>query len=246
VFGAFLFPHVYAARRGPLFPAVMILLFTPTMSKKSVPKRALILGGLFALGFTLLLFVEVRGQIYGTGTWGDALDEIVVSEVMAKKAIKVSDNEFLYNCYFISTVYENGKYQYGTGHLGLLLHWVPRFIWPEKPVLGEGWYSFEELYSDIENHSKLPVFGTGCSAGGFAESIIQYGFAAPIFWFILSFFLARRFAVFKIDNSPLPLCDYLSTICVSHWLLGQGFAACFVPWCAFVVVPKLVFFASRR
>jgi len=245
-FIVFIFPHVYTARRGPLFPGVITFLFVPILSTRKKPNRFFIIFVLVLTGFTMLAFVEARKFIYNQGTWTEALDKMAIGDVVEKKARAVADNEFINNCYFISTLYSNGKYQFGTGHMELLVHWIPRRFWQDKPSLGEGYYPNIELLMDVDRYSGLSIVGSGAAAGGFADSFVQYGFLTPIFWFLLSFYFGKCYSVTRQNDDPLPILFYVALPCSSLWLLSQGLAAAFVPFAIFIAVPCVVLWLARR
>ena len=163
---AFMFPHVIDARRGPLFPAIMVLLLVPPMATRRSPNRVIFCGGLLAVGLVMLLFLQVREVTYNGGTWSEALHHLDVGAAVEEKVEQPEDNEYINNCQLIATVYQNGKYQYGTGHFGLLWHWIPRAVWKDKPTLGEGSYSFDELFDDVEAATGFRLLGAGAASGG--------------------------------------------------------------------------------
>ena len=245
-FALFIFPHVYTARRGPLFPGVVTLLFVPLLSSGKKPNRFLTMTALLLTGFTMLAFVEARKFIYNTGTWSNVFDELIFADIVEAKARSVPDNEFVNNCFFISTLYSNGKYQFGTGHMELLVHWVPRSFWPDKPSLGEGFYPHAELLSDVDQYSGLSILGSGAAAGGFADSFVQYGILTPLFWFLVSLYFGRCYSSVRQNDDPLPIFLYMALPCSTLWLLTQGFAAAFVPGAIFMAVPYVVLRFARQ
>jgi len=238
---AFMFPHVIDARRGPLFPAIMILLLVPPMATRRSPNRVIFCGALLMAGVVMMVFLQVRETIYNGGTWGQALSRLDVGAAVEEKVEQAEDNEYINNCQLIATIYQNGKYQYGTGHLGLLWHWIPRAVWKNKPSLGEGSYSFDEMFDDVEAATGFRLLGAGAASGGVADTFVQYGVLCPIFWLFLSWGMGAVYLRARVGHSPRWLFCYTGFICASHWLVSQGLAAAFVPGMFFQVVPIIVF-----
>jgi len=242
----FMFPQIANARRGPLFPAIMVLLLVPPIARKRSPNPIVFCGVLAIAGLIMLLFLQVRSFTYSGGTWGDAIQHLSLATATEERAKQPEDNEYINNCQEIGTIYQKGKYQYGTGHLSLLAHWIPRAIWKNKPELGEGNYSYNELYDDMEEVTGLRLLGTGAAAGGVADTFVQYGPLCPLFWFGLSWVFGRVYVRARYGNNPRWLFCYVGFMCAAHWLTSQGFAAAFVPGACFQAVPFVVFMVLGR
>jgi hypothetical protein len=231
----FMLPHLANARRGPLYPAIMVLLLVPPMATKTSPNRLLFCGSLFAAGLAMLLFLQIRSVLYSGGNWGDAISTLNVNAAIEDRGLQAEDNEYINNCQLIGTIFKNGKYQYGTGQ------WVPRSIWKDKPVLGEGYYSFNEMYDDIEEATGFRLLGTGASVGGVADAFAQYGVFCPLFWLLLSWGMGAVYVRARLGENPHWFFCYIGFICASHWLVSQGFTDAFVPCMFFEAVPLVVF-----
>lgn len=238
---AFMFPHIANARRGPLFPAIMVLLLVPPMATRRPPQPFIFCGGLAAIALVMLLFLQIRDVTYKGGTWGEAIQNLNLDAAIEERAKQPEDNEYLNNCQLIGTIYQTGKYQYGTGHLELLYHWIPRAWWKDKPVLGQGYYSFDEMFDDLESVTGFRLLGTGAADGGVADTFVQYGVFCPLFWFGLSWIMGLVYIRAQRGTSPRWLFCYVGFICASHWLVSQSFSAAFVPGMFFQAVPLVVF-----
>jgi hypothetical protein len=239
---AFMLPHVLNARRGPLFPMIIVLLLVPPLTLRRPPSRLLYCGGLFAAALAMLTFLQVRTFTYNGATWHDALQHLDVTGAAVGRGEQADDNEYVISCQTIATIYQDGKYQYGTGHLELLVHWVPRALWWGKPVLGEGYYGFNELFDDVEANTGDRLQGsTGASSAGVADSFIQYGFLCPLYWFALAWAVGAVYARVIRGKSAPWLFIYVGFICASHWLISQNLAAAFVPFWFFESVPLFAF-----
>jgi len=236
----FLIPQVLTARRGPLFPAIMILLLVPPLTLRRQPNRLVYLGGLVAVGAVMLTFLQVRSVIYTGGSWSDAFRQIDVQSAVAERGEDAADNEYVNNCQVIGTLYDNGKYQYGTGYLELLVHWVPHALWLQKPGLGEGYYSNIEMYDDIERATGVRLLGNGAAWGGVADSFIQFGVLCPFFWMIISTIIGALYSAIIRTRSPLLMFIYAGICCATQWHISQIFPAAFVPGMFFISVPVAV------
>ncbi|MEI7459125.1 MAG: hypothetical protein WCK15_06940 [Pirellula sp.] len=241
MFLAFIFPHILQAKRGPLFPFAIIVLFLPPLARKCDPRRLLVVTGFAATGFAMLLFVEARKFVYSQGSWSDVWESIDLQRVLTSKVSKITDNEFVNSGYLMETVMDTQAYQLGTGHLGLFIHWIPRQLWNDKPMIGAGWFPTSDLLEELDRVSGLSIKGSGAAAGGFADSFVQYGFFAPVFWFFLTLFFAKHLATYRSTGSVPSLFSYMVLPCCSLWLLSQGFAAAFVPGAILLLCPLIVF-----
>ncbi|HEX4139553.1 MAG TPA: hypothetical protein VHY09_04350 [Candidatus Methylacidiphilales bacterium] len=237
---AFMLPQVESARRGPLFPAVIALILVPPLTLRRPPNRVVYCAGLLGAGIVMLLFVQVRETIYNGGTWGEAFQKLDVDDAVISRGGDADDNEYVNNCQVIATIYQNGKYEYGTGHLELFVHWVPRALWWNKPTIGEGVYSFKDMFDDVEKNTGVRLLGFGASAAGVADSFTQYGILCPLYWFALAFGLGVVYARVLRTGSPWWMFSYVGFCCSTHWLISQSFAAAFVPCMYFQLIPLSV------
>jgi hypothetical protein len=236
----YMMPQLVSARRGPLFPAIIALLLVPPLTLRRPPNRWIYCGGLAALGVVMLLFIQVRVTIYNGGTWSEAFQKLDVSDAVVDRGDDAYDNEYVNNCQVIGTVFQTGKYEYGTGHLELLVHWVPRALWHAKPSLGEGYYGGDSLFDDMEEATGVRLLGAGAADAGVADSFLEYGCLCPLFWFGLSCGLGVVYAKVLCTRSPWWMFCYVGFLCSSHWLISQSFCAAYVPGWYFQLVPLAV------
>jgi hypothetical protein len=233
----FMMPQVLNARRGPLFPAIIVLLLVPPMTMRRAPNRLVYCGGLAITAVVMLVFLQVRSVLYTGGSWSEAFHNIDVGNAVVERGGEADDNEYVINCQVIGTTFQNGKYDYGTGHLGLFLHWVPRQVWPAKPVLGEGIYANNEMFDDIEKATGVRLLGSGAADAGVADSFVEYGVLCPFFWFFLGWLVGAVYLKAIRSGSPWWMFCYTGFLCSSHWLISQSFAASFVPGMYFQLIP---------
>ena len=247
-----MFPHMVTARRGPLFPMVMVVVFLPAILRRTKPSRLVLFGSLGAAGLVMLLFIAVRPWVYSGGgkvksvtasSWVEAVESLSLDEIVMERSRRLGDNEYAYHCGMVATNVELEFYQYGTGYVTLLTHWIPRNWWPGKPGLGEGWYG-----SVLD---RIPVvmgwkMTTGASAGGVAEVFNQFGWLSPAFWFLLAWCAGKVYRRATVEDDPRWAVAYAGVLCASHWLISQGFAAAFVPGVIYQVVPAGAFLFARK
>ena len=245
--GVLLYPFLLYARRGPLFPAVIMLTFAPILFSGRRPGRVVVLSALGGCGALMLLFVAIRPFIYTVGSdgmsqgWQDGLSGMSARKVLTGKGARLGDNEFAYHCGAIWTLYQTGMYQYGTGDLTLLTHWIPRHFWPDKPGLAQG--LFPSVSPEIPNEMGWQLTN-GASWGGVASVFEQYGFLSPLFWAALAYFAGRSYHQ-ALSHRLHKEVTYLGFMSGAHWLIAQGFGAAFVPICAFII-PTLILLRSVR
>jgi hypothetical protein len=189
----------------------------------------------------MLLFLQIRHVTYNGGTWGEAIHSLSLGSAIEEKSKMAEDNEFINSCQVISTVYQDGKYQYGTGYIELLVHWIPHFLWESKPVLGEGSYSFDELISDVKLATGFRLLGHGAAAAGVADTFIQFGVFCPFAWLGLSWLVGIVYVRARVENKAPWIFCYVGFISASHWLVSQSFSAAFVPGMCFQAVPLSIF-----
>ena len=161
-----MFPWVIAARRGPMFPFMVVFIYSYYLMRPHLVNRAVVLGGLAFAGISMLLLVMVRDYSDTSATMKiseERLRRVTALDILTGKAYEESDNEFLYHCTYVGALLESQRFQWGTGYLSLATHWIPRAWWPEKPPLAHGWLdplTKEEIY-DVSG----VYITTGASAG---------------------------------------------------------------------------------
>jgi hypothetical protein len=241
-------PFILTARRGPFFTLMMVLLYTPALAGFWRPRLTTVLGVIFATGFVMLLMVLVRpflneGEGGKGGGWSAALGETSMEDTVTYRGATLADNEFAYHCAAVWTTYQLGLFQYGTGDLSLLLHWIPREWWPDKPELGRGWMD------RVENRIG-GVMGWDMVVGGAitgpASSFHQYGYAFPLFWYLIGYSFARVFRRSYYDQDDRWKVIWIGLLASLHWLITQSFHDAFVPACIYVLAPLVVFRFARR
>src|ERR1017187_361120 len=122
---ALMWHHILNARRGPLFPMVIVLGYLPYLLARRKPSRIVVLGALALGGIGMLTLVWMRTYTYApqsavewTATdsvngWDRGLRELSWSGILEDRQQRNSDNEFLYHVDAISTIWQLDDYQYG-------------------------------------------------------------------------------------------------------------------------------------
>jgi len=240
-------PSLLGARRGPFFTLVMVCLFTPVLAGWFRPRRAQIFGALAIAGAGMIFMVLARQWVYREVPvlegWREAAESLTLQDLLFSRAQTLDDNEYAYHCGAVATARELRLYHYGTGDLSLLLHWIPRSWWPNKPELGRGWLD------RVEDH--IPkVMGwemvVGGAIGGVASSFHQYAWAAPLFWYLLAYGFAKIYARAYWFQAPAYKALWIGILASTHWLIAQSFHDAFVPACIYLAVPPVVFRLARQ
>jgi hypothetical protein len=242
--------QVIAARRGPLLPIVVMLVYVPYLLRRRNPNRFIVGTSLAASGLVMLTFVYMRPYSYAPDGvtawtlsdriegWRKGLSEFALDTVFLQKQKKNADNEFLYHCGMIATMWQLGDYQYGTGYVTLLVNWVPRQWWPDKPGLEEGFFS--SRWQEEMPGTMGWKMSSGAAGGGVADTFGQFGLLTPLFWGLLGALAARLYERSVHSGDDVSTVQYVGFICTTHWLIGQGFGAMFVPACYCIVIPTVV------
>ena len=237
-----IYPYVLEARRGPLYPLVIVSLFSWPLFKGRAPRPTVLLGGVAVAGTLMLAFVLVRclpGETWSE-KWKQSADQITLAETLTWKAKQTGDNEYVYHCYMVAAAYETGKYQYGTNYLNLLVSWVPRSWWPDKPglKLNDGWFEspLRQIHAVVRDEMT-----NGAAVGGVAEVFLQFGLLTPVFWGFIGWLTGKLCVSAWYGSRDWPQVAYVGILCGCHWLIAQGVVAAFVPTMIYVCWPWLGF-----
>jgi hypothetical protein len=240
-------PSILGARRGPFFTLVMVCVFTPVLAGWVRPRRVDIFGALAIAGLGMLFMVLARQWVYKEGPvvegWRQAARSLSLQDIVLSRSKTLEDNEYAYHCGAVATTYELWLYHYGTGDLSLLLHWIPRSWWPDKPGLGRGWLDHVETHIPKVMGWEMVVGG---AIGGVASSFQQYAWGAPLFWYLLGYAFARVYTRAYWYQSAVHKALWIGILASTHWLIAQGLHEAFVPACIYLAAPLIVFRLVRR
>jgi hypothetical protein len=236
---ACLVPFIITVRRGPMFPMAIVLLFTPSLALRRSPSRFMLLSGLAATGFLMLLFVTIRDYSVSSDRQWNKIFSLNLADPLLYKARNINDNEFLYHCYLVTSSYRSGLYQYGTSYLNLAVCWIPRQLWPDKPDLSVGWFE-----SPMQENRVFEVVGNalsgGAAAGGIANVFLQFGLLTPVFFWWIARSFENLYARCIAFGDPRHCLVYVGLSAGLHWFIAQGVEAAFVPCVIYIVTPLVL------
>jgi hypothetical protein len=220
-------PRLLGARRGPVMAFALLAVASVSLGRRVLPARAWVLGGILGTGLVVLAFQPMRNYLVEGSSFTTALLKVTPDEVMTRRTQKIGDNEYAYHCGLVATAYQTGMYQRGTQLLMLLVHWVPRQYWPDKPERGGG------LYPSIKGEEMVNVvgfdMGPGMASGGFAYVFVDFGFYAVVFWWAFGWAAAKIYQRAVAFAAPVWCIAWINIYSCAHWLFAQDFAAFFVP-----------------
>lgn len=230
------------ARRGPTFPIIIMVVYGFGLMQATKPKKLVLIISILMISAAMLVFPLVRNYSEGgMRAWSEeSVQALSIESVTVEKSKQDGDNEALYHMGTVATATALGNYQYGTGYLSLLTHFIPRYLWPDKPSLGEGWFLWTPSLMSRFLGWQL---SSGAAAGGVAETFMEFGFFAPLLWLALGFAMGRRF----VDvSSILKRAQFIAILASSHWLISQGVAAASVPAVIYFLTITMIIKLSSR
>ena len=174
----------------------------------------------------MLFLVTARSIVYHDGTWGEALSTISISNVFEEHATCTADNEYYNHCLLVEADQLTGRYQYGTASLAVMLNWIPRQIWADKPARNKGFFP---AAMDAFQSGKGNNLGHGGAWGPVADSFDNYWFLFPLFWLGVGYGIAAIYVRAFQENSLRWKLRYVGVLCATHWFISQSLAEAFVP-----------------
>jgi hypothetical protein len=228
--GLIFLPFMLTARRGPTCAAITALAFSYFAVRDKPPRASLVLATIGATGLLMLLLYSSRSTIESGGLFFQYLKEANVQEVLTEKGQEVGDNEFYNHCELIQANRETGLYQYGTGHLAMLLHWIPRSWWAGKPARSLGFFPEAALVADKGQQSNL---GNGGGWGAVADSFNNYAWGFPVYWIVIGWLTGALFLKAQQSGALQWKMANIGLLCSSHWYITQSLGEAFVPFMFF-------------
>ncbi len=235
-------PSLRGARRGPVFVTIISITMTYFIVRQRPPRPGVVLGVFVATGLLILTIYTGRRSVYSEGTWSEFFETVTVDEVVTERAARTSDNEFFNHCLALEANLRTGLYQYGTTHLAMLVHWVPRSYWPGKPSRGRGFFP-TALYA-VETEYAHNV-GYGGAIACVEDTFDNYGYFFPIFWFIVGYGSASFFARSQDSGDLRWKMHYVGLLASSHWFIAQNLPEALVPFCFFQASYFAAFYLAR-
>ncbi|MGO9113074.1 MAG: hypothetical protein ACLP9L_27900 [Thermoguttaceae bacterium] len=236
-------PFLLNARRGPTYTAIIAAAFSYLLVRQSSLKLWKVLGTLGAVGMLMIILVHARSYIVRGQSWQTAMQEGTTEAIHEERSTEVADNEFVNHAVKIEANLETGMYQYGTVHLAMLTHWVPRAFWPSKPQRSMGIYPAAMYHFNPGFYTNL---GLGGAWGPVADSFDNYWYFCLIFWYFIGWGAA---ALYKraIGRDQLNWkMHYLAVLMSSHWFFAQCLTEALVPFMFYQASFWLAFRFSRN
>lgn len=238
-----IWPYLFGARRGPTFVAIIALTFSHLLMRPRLPRAGQIYGILIASGFLLMCLVTARNVLYQEGgTWTAVFEQIGFQDVIDDRTKTTGDNEFYNGCLLVEADLRTGKYQYGTTHLAMLVHWIPRSWWPGKPQRNQGFFpsAMDEIAA-----SEQSDLGIGGAWGAVADTFDNYWWFFPVFWFVTGWGIAAIYRRAILGNELNWKLHYVGVLCAVHWFIAQCLPEALVPALFFQAGYYLAFRAAR-
>ena len=233
-------PSLLHYRRGPTFTAIISAAFSYLLVRPSSPKLWNVIGILGAAGLLMIVLVHARKYLGSGQSWQAAM-QIAAVDTVSEKSTKVADNEFVNHAVMIEGNLETGMYQYGTVHLAMLAHWIPRSIWPGKPIRSMGLYPSAMIHFKPGFYTTL---GHGGAWGPVSDSFDNYWYFCLVFWYFVGW---GAVALYKqaIGQERLNWkMHYLAVLMSSHWFFAQCLTEALVPFMFYQAAFALAFHFS--
>ncbi len=235
-------PFLVTARRGPTFTAIIAVGFSYLLVRPSSLKLWKVAGTLAAAGFLMIALVHARKYLGGGQSFHTAIQAGASDAMSETRSTETLDNEFVNHAVMIEANLETGMYQYGTVHLAMLMHWVPRAFWHGKPTRSEGLYPAATLHFN-------PGFYTNLHHGGawtpVADSFNNYWWYCPIFWYLIGWGAVALYKMAVWRDQLNWKMHYLAVLMSSHWFFAQCMTEALVPFMFYQAAFWLAFRFSR-
>jgi hypothetical protein len=235
-------PFLLNARRGPTYTTIIAAAFSYLLVRPSTLKLWKVMGTLGAGGLLMIVLVHARGYLNRGLSWQSAMQAGTTEAVQEKRSTQVADNEFVNHAVKIEANLETGMYQYGTVHLAMLAHWIPRAIWPGKPQRSMGLYPAAMFHFKPGFYTNL---GLGGAWGPVADGFDNYWHLCPVFWFLIGWgsvaLYKRALGQERLDWKMY----YLAVLMSAHWFFAQCFTEALVPFMFYQASFWLAFRFSR-
>jgi hypothetical protein len=191
-------------QRGDTFRiAMMAIPFFLVRNRR--PARVIFVPAALVLALTLGTLERTRILVNDGEATGrvDALFKVIPSFFTPRGNIaSYASKEYVFGTAMISTVRDEGSYEYGAFLYNLGVRFIPKEAF-DKLGLFTSWNNTNYL-SHVGHHAGFDIPG-GAAPSGFAHVFVEFGWACPVFWFFLGS-LARWFyarAVFGRDLSSI-------------------------------------------
>jgi len=227
IVAALMFCHsVLTGGRGPFFTTAVTVGGAILLAARKRPKFHTVLAAGVVLGFCIGALVTFRSALH-LGTNPEEFESIAYVGVLgylddvANLSYDSVGHEFIYHTGTIRTADRLGRYGWGRRYLlYLLIHPIPRILWPGKP------YVFETGAVTSEDIASIMGWqvATGAAVGLVADWYREWGVFSLLAWFLLGAVFARLYdAAVQPNGSPFVVLLYVLVLSQSLYLFAQGF-----------------------
>lgn len=191
-----LFIPFIAGSREPIFSVLLILIIVRHYAVTRLTFRKLFIFGvigLFALGLLgqLRSTAEVSEHALSTRILG-VFEEIVGASYF----MDASKNAII-----VREVPENVEHLNGSSLVSIAIAFIPRQIWPEKPIVRVGFFVGQEVIR-LNNQTGIPP-------GFIAELYLNFGYALiPVFMIVVGATLRLSYDAAVVRRTPLAIVTY--------------------------------------
>ena len=164
----------------------------------------------------------------------EALDDYLKKKPERRRTIsnRSSGSELFYNVAIVKGVSETGKIGFGAQYIYVVINFVPRFVWPEKPYRANFGVSAKKT---AQRATRWRV-RNGAAINAVGHSFLEFWWLGSLVWAVLGYGCGRRFRLAQI-NPTLHNVGYFLALDLSivYWAT-QSFTAFFCGW-FFVAAP---------
>ncbi|MDI9432163.1 MAG: O-antigen polymerase [Planctomycetota bacterium] len=217
---------VLTGGRGPFFTTAVTVGGAILLAARKRPKFHTVLTAGVVLGLCIGALVTFRSALH-LGTNAEEFESIGYVGVLGylddvtNLSYDSVGHEFIYHTGTISTVDRLGRCGWGKRYvLYLLIHPIPRVLWPGKP------YVFETGTVTSEDIASIMGWqvATGAAVGLVADWYREWGVFSLLAWFLLGAVFARLYdAAVQPNGSPFVVLLYVLVLSQSLYLFAQGF-----------------------
>jgi len=205
---------VLMSSRQISFFILAIWIFLLPLMRSRPPARVALLAGLLLAGLIPFLLLVYRSHLH-LGMEASEFADVESRDVVERVLRPSTGNEFITHSSLVTACFDSGEYDYGLQVINVLVNFVPRVLWREKP------YDLFRVRPDdlIYNHGGwIPANGYVLTGAG--SVFFEWGFLGLVFWFLLGRWSRGLFEKTK-QGSPKSAVIYVGLICVLFVFVAQ-------------------------
>jgi len=233
--GLVLIESILRTTRAEIFFLAVIWAFVPQLMRLRPPTRVRTSLIMLVGGAMVLLYMALRPYVYIGADWREIVS-LESSDVQTSVEEIGQGNEFAYHAALVSACYDTGEYDYGQSIVGVVINFIPRFLWKGKPY---GTYRILPAPLVFQNLGWMPAYGS--AATGAAMAFFEWGIFALLFWFLLGWVARSLFNRARLGDGAAIGC-YSALVCVLFVLCAVGINAA-LEMAIFFMVPLLLSYA---